>query len=100
MLFRSHPLHTALDPKAKGLNMSQKSSSKTQRSKSTGNNPPPEHADPVEWALASALKTAADAGRWDDVAKLLRSIDARNQGQPADNVSSLDNARKRRNGDT
>ena len=50
--------------------------------------------DPVEVALAEALKRAAEAGQWDVVATLARELQARREARAG--VVDLEAARKRR----
>jgi hypothetical protein len=50
--------------------------------------------DPVELALADAIKKASDAGRFDVVAQLARELEARRLAS-AGNVVPLDSAKRR-----
>jgi hypothetical protein len=51
--------------------------------------------NPVEEALARALREASVAGRWDVVAQLARELEARRDAKPGNVVSLADRARKR-----
>jgi hypothetical protein len=59
--------------------------------------PDPDH-DPVEAALADALKLAADAGRWSTVEALSRELGARRHARTAPEVPTLDGERAKRKG--
>ncbi len=46
-------------------------------------------ADPIEAALATALKKASEAGQWDVVTQLARELEARRKAHRASNVVPL-----------
>lgn len=54
------------------------------------------NSDPVEAALAEALRRAAEAGEWGVVAQLARELESRREAHRAPNVVDLEQRRKRR----
>jgi len=62
-----------------------------------GGQPTTEH-DPVERALAEAIRGATAAARWDVVVQLARELQARREARDAPEVFRLSGARAKRNG--